>query len=67
MLVVHGTGDGLFDPEMARAIHAAAPEPRRLALLDGFDHTAAWERASAEFWRPVIEFVRRDSATVANP
>ena len=67
LLVVHGTGDGLFDAEMARAIHAAAPEPRALALLDGFDHTAAWERASAEFWAPVIGFVRRDSTAAGNP
>ena len=67
LLVVHGTGDHLLPVDMAHAIHAAAPEPRSLALLDGFHHTAAWDEASEAFWGPVIEFAKRGGAGPRNP
>jgi fermentation-respiration switch protein FrsA (DUF1100 family) len=38
VVIVHGNDDHLFPPDHARRLYAAAGEPRRLLLGDGFGH-----------------------------
>ena len=38
VVIVHGNDDHLFAPDHARRLYAAAGEPKRLLLGDGFGH-----------------------------
>lgn len=38
VVIVHGLDDRLFGPDLARRLYAAAGEPKRLLLGDGFGH-----------------------------
>jgi len=53
--VVHGSGDPFIDPSDAAALHAAASEPRRLAVVEEMGH--ALPEASIEPVHRAIEWV----------
>lgn len=53
--VVHGSDDPFIDPSDAAAIHAAAPEPRRLTVVEEMGH--ALPEASIEPVQRAIEWV----------
>ena len=38
ILILHGSADGVVPPEHARKLYEAAPEPKRLEIVDGADH-----------------------------
>lgn len=59
--LVHGTDDPFIDPADAAAIHAAAPEPRRLTLVEGMGH--AFPRESILPVQRSIEWVLRPAET----
>ena len=58
LLVVHSTGDRKFPVEFARRIADAAVVPKRLVVLDGFEHADARRRPSEAYWGPVVEFAQ---------
>jgi dipeptidyl aminopeptidase/acylaminoacyl peptidase len=49
LLLIHGTADGTFDVENARLIYAAASGPRDIWILDGVEHTGAYQRERSGF------------------
>ena len=59
LLVVHSTGDTRFPVESARRIADAAIAPKRLEVLDGFEHAAARKQPSERYWAPVVAFAQR--------
>ncbi len=38
LLIVHATGDEVIDPDHARELYEAAPEPKGLVMIEGDDH-----------------------------
>jgi alpha-beta hydrolase superfamily lysophospholipase len=58
LLVVHSTGDKKFPVEFARRIADAALAPKRLVVLDGFEHAAARRKPAEAYWAPVVEFAK---------
>jgi dipeptidyl aminopeptidase/acylaminoacyl peptidase len=49
LLVIHGTADSTFDMDNASAIYAAASGPRDLWILDGVEHTGAYDHDRTAF------------------
>ncbi len=58
LLVVAGGGDGIVPLEQSRRLHQAAPEPRRLVILDGADHNDPVFIVEGRFTREVVAFLR---------
>ncbi len=57
VLFVHGTGDRWVPPAMSEKLYAAAPEPKRLVLVEGGGHSNVSGMAFEEYSRAVLEFV----------
>ena len=60
VVIIHGTDDDLFSPDHARRLYAAAAEPKRLLLGDGFGHaedglTPSFERRLARVLHETLE------------
>lgn len=57
VLFVHGTGDRWVPPSMSERLHAAAPEPKRLLLVEGGGHSNVSGVAFEAYSRAVRDFV----------
>jgi hypothetical protein len=56
-LFVHGTADNVVPPAMSEALYAAAPEPKRLLMIEGANH-GNWNGVGLDDWaRAIDEFV----------
>ncbi|HSN67760.1 MAG TPA: alpha/beta hydrolase [Thermoanaerobaculia bacterium] len=56
VLVIHGAADEIIPPSHARALFAAAPEPKRLAIVPDAGHNdLAWV-AGEGYWETLREF-----------
>jgi abhydrolase domain-containing protein 17 len=56
VLVIHGAADDIIPPSHARALYAAAPEPKTLAIFPRAGHNdLAWV-AGASYWKVLREF-----------
>jgi alpha-beta hydrolase superfamily lysophospholipase len=56
-LFMHGTADRFVPPVMSERLYAAAPEPKRLHMIEGANH-GNWNGAGLEEYRRVVlEFV----------
>ncbi len=53
--IVHGADDPFIEPSAATALHAAAPEPRRVAIVEGMGH--AFPQASRAAVHDAVEWV----------
>ena len=62
LLVVHSRADRRFPVAFAQAIVSAATGPRRLVVLDGYEHAAARKHPSEAYWAPVVVFAQGVSA-----
>lgn len=51
LVIVHGTEDKVVPLEMARRLFDAAPEPKRLVIVEGASHYSAAARAADELRR----------------
>jgi len=60
VLIVHSKNDEVFSSAMAQQVYAAASEPKRLVLLDGLKHNDTLEGKAADYFAPVIEFLKED-------
>ena len=58
LLVVHSTGDTTFPVAFARRIVAASLAPKRLEVLEGFEHAAPREAPSDAYWGPIVAFAQ---------
>ncbi|MFW6146339.1 MAG: alpha/beta hydrolase [Planctomycetota bacterium] len=56
---IHGRRDSYIDPALARALHAAAPPPKRLWLVHGARHNQAAVVAPGAYARRTIAFFDR--------
>jgi uncharacterized protein len=56
LLLIHGDADTFILPEEARALHAAAGDPRELWLLPGVGHARALEAVGVTYRDRVMEF-----------
>jgi alpha-beta hydrolase superfamily lysophospholipase len=63
VLFVHGTGDRWVPSAMSERLHAAAPEPKRLLLVDGGGHSNVSGIAFDEYRRAIHEFVASTGRT----
>ena len=58
VLFVHGTADRFVPPAMSRKLYEAAPQPKKLHLIEGANH-GNWGNVGLDEYRSVIqEFVR---------
>lgn len=57
VLVLHSDADRVNPVWMGQKIFEAAPQPKRLAILHGLRHNAAYKSPSEQWWQPAIQFV----------
>jgi uncharacterized protein len=57
ILVIHSSTDRVNPVEDGRAIFAAARQPKRLVILNGYSHNALYQRPSEEWWAGVLAFM----------
>ncbi|MFO1323857.1 MAG: alpha/beta fold hydrolase [Burkholderiales bacterium] len=63
VLFVHGTADAVVPAAMAQRLYAAAPEPKRLLLIEGGGHGNAGASGGDVFRRALSEFVELAQST----
>ena len=61
VLLIHGTWDKKVPVEMARQLYAAAPEPRKLLLIEGGEHNNSAAIGLVEYRDAVAAFVRQNT------
>ncbi len=59
VLIIHGTWDPRVPVEMARQLYAAAPEPKKLLLIEGGEHSDSGTIGWVQFRDTVSTFVRK--------
>jgi hypothetical protein len=47
---------------MGERIYQAAPQPKKLVILHGLQHKAAYIGRIEEWWAPVIAFIKENTA-----
>ncbi|MEO8753690.1 MAG: alpha/beta hydrolase, partial [Casimicrobiaceae bacterium] len=57
VLFVHGTADNVVPAAMAQRMFAAAPEPKRLLLIQGGTHSNAGDLGASDYRNALSEFV----------
>lgn len=57
LLILHGLADDFVRPEFSQALHANAPDPKRLVLVEGAGHSNVAKTLGAEYPRIVHEWV----------
>ena len=65
LLLVQGEEDSLVHPREARALHAAAGEPKELWMLPDCGHVEAFDRLPEEFTDRVDKFFRQTFKSAA--
>jgi len=58
LLVLHGDADDIVPVAAGRALHAAAPEPKRLQVLEGLGHNDLVSGAGPEYGRLIADWAR---------
>ena len=56
VLLVHGTEDRYVPARFSEALYAAAPEPKKLLLIEGGTHNNSMRMGSAEYRKALREF-----------
>jgi fermentation-respiration switch protein FrsA (DUF1100 family) len=62
LLVVHSDADTVNPLAEGLRVFAAAPGPKRLAILHGLGHNALYLTPEAGWWTPVLAFVSQGGA-----
>ena len=57
VLFVHGTADSIVPSTMTQRLYEAAPEPKRLLLIEGGSHSSFGEAGADKYRRTLAEFV----------
>jgi uncharacterized protein len=58
LLVVHSDTDRVNPVSMSQRIFDAAPEPKEMVVLHGFQHNAPYMNPIEEWWKPVLRFMK---------
>lgn len=58
LLVLHGDADEIVPVAAGQALHAAAPEPKKLLILRGLGHNDLVSGAGADYGRMIAEWAR---------
>lgn len=61
VLFIHGTWDKKVPADMGRQLYAAAPEPRKLLLIEGGEHNNSAAIGWVEYRDAVSSFVRKNA------
>jgi fermentation-respiration switch protein FrsA (DUF1100 family) len=59
IFIMHGTADGVVDPQMARTLYDAAGEPKELWLVEGADHYGAMQEHAEVAQERLLRFFSR--------
>ncbi len=59
LLIIHGTWDQRVPFEMGKTLYAAAPEPKKLLLIDGGEHSNSSAIGWIEYRDAMADFVKR--------
>lgn len=62
VLLMHGTADEVVPHEMSLRLHAAAREPKRLAIFGGVGHSDACWKVDADYRAAVRQFIDETAA-----
>jgi hypothetical protein len=57
VLFVHGTVDTVVPASMSQRLYAAAPEPKRMLLIEGANHSNFGDLGADEYRRALADFV----------
>ena len=57
VLFVHGTADDVVPASMSQRLYAAAPEPKRMLLIEGGSHSNSGDRGADEYRRVLADFL----------
>jgi alpha-beta hydrolase superfamily lysophospholipase len=57
ILVIHSDTDRVNSVEDGRNVFAAAPQPKTLVILHGYNHNALYQHPSEEWWAGVLAFM----------
>ncbi len=63
VVIVHGSADKVVPVEMAQRLFEAAPQPKRLLVIDGASHYSAGGRAIGELRRELVSLVCPNAGT----
>ena len=63
VLFVHGTNDGVVPATMSQRLYAAAPEPKRMLLIEGGGHSNFSDVGADAYRRTLADFVEVAQAT----
>jgi len=55
VLIVHGAGDRYVPSHFSQTLYDAAPEPKRLLLIDGGTHNNSMRAGSADYRKALQE------------
>ena len=59
LLIIHGTWDQRVPVEMGKRLYAAAPEPKKLLLIEGGEHSNSSAIGWVEYRDAMADFVKR--------
>jgi fermentation-respiration switch protein FrsA (DUF1100 family) len=63
VLFVHGTADSVVPATMTQRLFDAAPEPKRMLLIEGGNHSNSSDQGADDYRRAVADFVAVAQAT----
>ena len=63
LLVLHSDADSSNPLWMGERIYQAAPQPKRLVILHGLRHNAAYRGPIEQWWAPAITFIEEAGTT----
>jgi hypothetical protein len=64
VLVVHGAADRFVPPRFSQALHAAAPEPKRLLLVENGTHNNSMWVGNGEYQQAIVELFGPQTAAL---
>jgi uncharacterized protein len=67
LLVVHSDSDQVNSIDDARAVFAAAGQPKKLAILHAYSHNALYQDPTEEWWSAPLAFVGAPSSFMTQP
>jgi fermentation-respiration switch protein FrsA (DUF1100 family) len=62
LLVVHSDVDSVNPVSMGQRIFDAAPEPKEIVVLHGFQHNAPYVNPVEEWWKPALQFMKGEGS-----
>jgi fermentation-respiration switch protein FrsA (DUF1100 family) len=61
VLLIHGTWDNRVPVEMAQQLYAAAPQPKKLLLIEGGEHNNSSAVGWIEYRDAMMAFIKQNT------